>query len=93
MKQVENAVIADQPDLALEMAGNVPPNLRPTSDNRNRHLLDVTAARVQLRRYPDAFDMLYRLSREAPAWLENQNMAKDQRRSPHLGQGEPLLTG
>jgi transcriptional regulator with XRE-family HTH domain len=77
MKQVENAVIADKPDVALELAGNVPANLRPTSDNRNRHLLDVTAARVQLRRYPDAFDMLYRLSREAPAWLENQQMAKD----------------
>lgn len=77
MKQVENAVIDDKPDLALSLAGKVPGNLRPTSDNRNRHLLDVTAARVQLRRYPEAFDMLYHLSREAPAWLENQNMAKD----------------
>ena len=77
MKQVENAVIEDKPDLALALTANVPANLRPTSDNRNRHLLDVTAAHVQLRRYPDAFDVLYRLSREAPVWLENQQMAKD----------------
>jgi DNA-binding XRE family transcriptional regulator len=77
MKQVENAVIEDKPDLALALTANVPANLRPTSDNRNRHLLDVTAAHVQLRRYPDAFDVLYRLSREAPVWLENQQMARD----------------
>lgn len=77
MKQVENAVVEDKPDLALALAGHVPPTLRPTSDNRNRHLLDVSAAHLQLRRYPDAFDVLYRLSREAPVWLENQQMAKD----------------
>lgn len=77
MKQVENAVVDDKPDIALALAGKVPGNLRPTSDNRNRHLLDVTAAHLALRRYPDAFDVLYRLSQEAPAWLENQRMAKD----------------
>jgi transcriptional regulator with XRE-family HTH domain len=77
MKQVENAVIEDRPDLALALTAKVPPNLRPTSDNRNRHLLDVTAAHLQLRRYPDAFDVLYGLSREAPTWLRNQQMAKD----------------
>jgi transcriptional regulator with XRE-family HTH domain len=77
MKNVENAVIDDKPDIALALARKVPGNLRPTSDNRNRHLLDVTAAHLALRRYPDAFDVLYRLSHEAPAWLENQRMAKD----------------
>jgi hypothetical protein len=61
----------------LALARKVPGNLRPTSDNRNRYLLDVTAAHLALRRYPDAFDVLYRLSHEAPAWLENQRMAKD----------------
>lgn len=38
MKHVENAVIDDKPDIALALAGNVPASLRPTSDNRNRHL-------------------------------------------------------
>jgi len=78
MKQVENAVINDKPDLALAQTANVPADLRPTSDNRNRHLLDVASANIQLHRYPDAFDVLYRLSREAPVWLENQQLAKGQ---------------
>lgn len=77
MKQVENAVVGDNPRLALELAGRVPGSLRPTSDNRNRHLLDVAAAHLHLRQYPAAFDVLYQLSREAPVWLENQRMAKD----------------
>lgn len=77
MKQVENAVVDDKPDVALVLAEKVPRNLRPTSDNRNRHLLDVAAAELMLRRNTEAFDVLYRLSREAPAWLANQYMAKD----------------
>jgi len=77
MKQVENAVVDDKPDVALVLAEKVPRNLRPTSDNRNRHLLDVAAAELMLRRNTEAFDVLYRLSREAPTWLANQYMAKD----------------
>lgn len=77
MKQVENAVVDGKPDIALALAEKVPRNLRPTSDNRNRHLLDVTAAHVDLRHYPEAFDVLFRLYQEVPAWLENQHMAKD----------------
>lgn len=77
MKRVENAVIDDKPDVALRLAGRVPGNLRPTSDNRNRHLLDVSAAHLALRRYGEGFDVLYRLSREAPVWLVNQRMAGD----------------
>jgi hypothetical protein len=77
MKQVENAVISDTPRIALTLASQVPPTLRPTSDNRNRHLLDITAAHMSLRQYPDAFDVMYQLSREAPVWLQNQRSAKD----------------
>ncbi len=77
MKRVENAVVDDKPDTALALAEQVPAGLRPTSDNRNRHLLDVTAAHIQLRHYPEAFEVLYRLRQEAPAWLENQHMARD----------------
>ena len=77
MKAAENAVIDDKPDVALRLARTVPGNLRPTSDNRNRHLLDVSAAHLALRRHAEAFDVLYRLSREAPVWLVNQRMAGD----------------
>ena len=51
MKTVENAVIDSKPGLALDLAANVPPGLRPTLDNRNWHLLDLTAANLDLRRY------------------------------------------
>ena len=77
MKQVENAVIDEKPDKALALSETVPSNLRPTSDNRNRHLLDVAAARLDLRQYPEGFEVLWRLRQEAPAWLQNQRMAGD----------------
>ena len=53
----------------------MPPGLRPTSDNRNRHLLDVTAAYLDLRRYAAASDVLSRLAAQAPAWLVAQPTA------------------
>ncbi|MFI9411672.1 helix-turn-helix domain-containing protein [Nocardia gamkensis] len=77
MKRVENAIVDDRPDLALRLAGHVPPGLSPTSDNRNRHLLDVAAAHIELRGYDTAFDVLTQLSREARPWLIEQRSAKD----------------
>lgn len=77
MTRVENAVIESQPERALQLAQEVPPGLRSTSDNRNRHLLDVANARVMLREYDKALDILAQLSREAPGWLPNQRYAKD----------------
>ncbi|WP_433665707.1 helix-turn-helix domain-containing protein [Nocardia sp. CA-136227] len=77
MKRVENAVIDDRPDLALRLAQDVPPGLRPTSDNRNRHLLDVAQAHLDLARPDPALDILLRLSGEARPWLIEQRLAKD----------------
>jgi transcriptional regulator with XRE-family HTH domain len=77
MKRIENAVIDDRPDLALQLARDIPPDLRPTSDNRNRHLLDIVTAHLELRRYDAAFDVLSKLSREARPWLVEQRSARD----------------
>ncbi|MBB5775332.1 helix-turn-helix domain-containing protein [Nonomuraea jabiensis] len=77
MKRVENAIIESQPERALQLAREVSPGLRPTSDNRNRHLLDVANARVMLREYDKALDIMTQLTREAPEWLPNQHYAKD----------------
>lgn len=77
MKRVENAVIDERPDLALHLAADVPADLRPTSDNRNRHLLDVAAAHIELRHYDASLDVLMKLSREARPWLIEQRLAKD----------------
>ncbi len=75
MKTVENAVIDGKPGMALDLTARVPPGLRPTSDNRNRHLLDVTAAHLDLRQYAAAYDVLHKLSVQAPAWLATQPTA------------------
>lgn len=77
MKRVENAVIDDRPDLALRLAREIPPDFRPTSDNRNRHLLDVATAQLELQRYDNSFEVLAKLSREARPWFVEQRSAGD----------------
>ena len=77
MKRVENAVVDGRPDIALRLARQVPGGLRPTSDNRNRHLLDVSAAHLELHRYDDAFGVLVQLRADAAPWLAEQRMARD----------------
>jgi transcriptional regulator with XRE-family HTH domain len=77
MKRTENAVVDGQPDMALRLAARIPEGLRPTSDNRNRHLLDVSAAHAQLRQYDEAVEVLKRLQAESGPWLAQQRMARD----------------
>lgn len=76
MKSAENAVVGGRPDVALKIARRVPSGLRPTSDNRNRHLLDVAEAHRQMKNYDESFDVLRQLRGEAPAWLAEQPMAR-----------------
>lgn len=70
-------MVDDRPDVALRLARDIPPDQRPTSDNRNRHLIDVSAAHVELRHYDAAFDVLASLSRDARPWLVEQRSARD----------------
>ncbi|RAY17115.1 transcriptional regulator [Actinomadura craniellae] len=78
MKRAENAMVEDRPDRVIDMAEKIPArDLRPTSNNRNRHLLDVAAARVQLRQYPHAFELLQNIRHDAPEWIVNQRYARD----------------
>ncbi len=77
MKRTENAIVDGQPDVALRLAARVPAGLRPTSDNRNRHLLDVASATAELRRYDEAVGVLSQLRGEAGPWLAEQRMARD----------------
>lgn len=77
MKRTENAVVDGRPDVALRLSRRVPDGLRPTSDNRNRHLLDVAAASTDLRKYDDAVGLLKQLRGEAGPWLAEQRMARD----------------
>ncbi|MFI1799024.1 helix-turn-helix domain-containing protein [Streptomyces sp. NPDC020379] len=78
LKRAENAMITDRPDVVLQLAERVPAGgLRPTSNNRNRHLLDVAEAHVRSRQYAEAVDILQTIRRAAPQWLPNQRYARD----------------
>lgn len=90
LKRCENAAISGRPDQVLALAERVPHSqLRPTSNNANRHRLDVAKAHVELRQYTEAVDVLERVRRRSPQWLPNQRLARDivsglieKRRSP-----------
>ncbi|MGV9679831.1 helix-turn-helix domain-containing protein [Nocardia sp. NPDC003482] len=77
MKRVENLVVDNRPDLALRLARDIPPDPRPTSDNRNRHRIDVAAAHLELGDPEAAFDVLTSLARDARPWLAEQRSARD----------------
>lgn len=78
LKKAENASITDQPDLVLNVAARVPRGgLRPTSNNRNRHLLDVASAYVSTGRHPDAVETLQKIREGSPEWLPQQRFAQD----------------
>ncbi|WP_433228701.1 helix-turn-helix domain-containing protein [Actinomadura formosensis] len=78
MKRTENAMVEDRPDKVLAMSQNIPVrDMRPTSNNRSRHLLDVAKARVQLREHAEAFDLLQNVRHDVPEWTANQRYARD----------------
>jgi transcriptional regulator with XRE-family HTH domain len=78
MKRAENMTILDRPDEVLRLSTNIPRGgLRPTSQNTNRHRLDIANAHVELRQYAEAFDILQEIQRMSPEWIVNQRFARD----------------
>ncbi|MFF7140142.1 hypothetical protein ACFZB5_02730 [Streptomyces nodosus] len=78
LKRTENAMVAGRPDEVLSLAAKIPADsLKPTSNNRNRHLLDVAGAQTQLRQYAEAVDTFNKIRAGSPQWLPNQRYARD----------------
>jgi transcriptional regulator with XRE-family HTH domain len=78
LKRTENAMIVDRPDLVLKLASRIPTDgMRPTSNNRNRHLLDVAEAHARSRDYARTVEILQQIRESAPQWLPNQRYARD----------------
>jgi len=78
LKRAENAMIVDKPDLVLKLSARIPTGgMRPTSNNRNRHLLDVAEAHVRSRDYAKTVEVLQGIRVNAPQWLPNQRYARD----------------
>ncbi|MEU6375053.1 helix-turn-helix transcriptional regulator [Streptomyces sp. NPDC046909] len=78
LKRAENAMIVDKPDLVLKLSARIPTSgMRPTSNNRNRHLLDVAEAHARSRDYAKTVEVLQGIRADAPQWLPNQRYARD----------------
>ncbi|MBD0746723.1 helix-turn-helix domain-containing protein [Streptomyces sp. CBMA152] len=78
LKAAENASVTDRPDRVLRLAEGIPVSgLKPTSNNRNRHLLDVADAYAKTGDYAEAFERLERIRSDSPEWLPNQRYARD----------------
>ncbi|WP_314223038.1 helix-turn-helix transcriptional regulator [Streptomyces zaehneri] len=78
LKRAENAMIVDKPDLVLKLSARIPTGgMRPTSNNRNRHLLDVAEAHARSRDYAKTVEVLQGIRADAPQWLPNQRYARD----------------
>ncbi|MFW6720311.1 helix-turn-helix domain-containing protein [Streptomyces sp. MAR4 CNY-716] len=76
LKAIENELTAERPDLVLDMTARLPHGVgRATSDNWNRHRLDVARAHALLRHGDEATDVLLTLRRDAPEWLRHQRLA------------------
>ncbi|WP_116247717.1 helix-turn-helix domain-containing protein [Nocardiopsis sp. FIRDI 009] len=76
LKAIENQMVADRPDQVLAMADRLPAGVgRSTSDNWNRHRLDVACAHAALRQGTEATTVLVGLRRQAPEWLRHQRLA------------------
>lgn len=77
MKTIENAMISGRPDRVLDLAGCLPSGGRPTSNNRNRCMLDVANAHLEQRGRVEALRVLADVRSAAPEWLRHQRYAKD----------------
>ncbi|MBE3000189.1 helix-turn-helix transcriptional regulator [Nocardiopsis sp. HNM0947] len=76
LKAIENEAIADRPDRVLSMSKPLTQG-SSTSDNWNRHMLDVAKAHARMRHDQEATHVLSGLVRASPQWLSHQRLAAD----------------
>ncbi|GAA0397031.1 helix-turn-helix transcriptional regulator [Streptomyces luteireticuli] len=86
MKTAENAQIIDRPDVVLRLGAKVERitkskskrlRVRPTSNNWNRHLLDLADSHAKTGNYGQAVEKLTDILRRSPEWMPNQRFARD----------------
>ncbi|WP_422647121.1 helix-turn-helix domain-containing protein [Actinoalloteichus caeruleus] len=76
LKAIENEAIADRPDRVLAMSSPLTQG-SCTSDNWNRHLLDVAQAHARLGDDAAAARILAELAATSPQWLSHQRIAEE----------------
>lgn len=74
----EIEVLADSPDRALQLAGQIPRDAgRASASTWNRHLLDVANAQVTTGNADKATEIMTALRRQHPEWLRYQQYGRD----------------
>jgi transcriptional regulator with XRE-family HTH domain len=78
LKRTENEALNNRPDQVLKLSAAIPTGRVPaTSNNWNRHLLDVAAAHSSKRQYAEACHILEGIYAKSPQWLPHQRYARD----------------
>jgi hypothetical protein len=70
-------MLISEPERALELASRVPPSEISTTNNLDRHRLDVASAQLAIRRPGDAVETLLAVRSTSPEWLRRQGYARD----------------
>ncbi|RKN07908.1 helix-turn-helix domain-containing protein [Streptomyces radicis] len=87
---IENHMIARRYDRVLALSERLPKDIPLTSDNRHRHMLDVSLAEARGRSTDRAFHVLGRLRASTPEWLRHQSLARDVYRAARKRRRAPL---
>ena len=77
MNGMQNELVADRPDVALEMVDEIRPRQNQTTQNtQQRYALDQASAHLKLRNVDKATDIMMGLKAAAPTWLSQQQAAR-----------------
>ncbi len=77
MNGMQNELIGDHPDVALELSEEIrAKRTAATPNTQQRHLLDEASAHLKLRNVDKTTQIMVGLKRQAPVWLRNQTTAK-----------------
>lgn len=78
MNGMQNELIADRPDRALELVEEIRPRQGQTTANtQQRYALDQAAAHLRLRNVDRTTEIVLGLKSQAPSWFRQQQAARD----------------
>lgn len=78
MNGMQNLLVADQPDRALDMVEEIRPHQgHATQNNQQRYALDQASAHLKLRNVERTTEIMLGLKAAAPTWFQQQQAARD----------------
>ncbi|GAA1454180.1 helix-turn-helix transcriptional regulator [Nocardiopsis tropica] len=77
MNGMQNELIGDRPDVALQLAEDIRTRTtQATPNTQQRYALDRASAHLKLREVDKATEIMMGLKQQAPSWLRNQATAR-----------------